>query len=212
MEKWNMQVAIGELYKMFFFLNEKLYGNELPEPTLTIQSRGKHNALGWCTVNPIWVDKEQKDTRYEINICAEYANMEVIQIAEIILHEMAHLYGDIHEIKTTSRGGNFHNKEYKKLAEAHGLVVSKSKNNGFSETELNDTSKTLIAEANFSQESFKLARLDDEGKLNKKKGSIKHTCPNCGGKARTTKEMNLICKDCQTEMVIEEDTEQPEGD
>lgn len=202
---WNMCKAIGELYKIFHFLNQSLFVNELPEPTITIQSKGKRNALGWCSKNPIWTDNEQKDTRYEINICAENANMEVNDIVEIILHEMAHLYGDIHDIKTTSRNGNFHNKKYKNLAERFGLTVIKTQKYGYSETHLSQTTLKLVQEAEFDQEAFLLYRIDDEGQISKKKGSIKHTCPDCGNMARTTKEMRLICGDCDSEMETDED-------
>jgi hypothetical protein len=172
-----MEKSICELHKIFHLLNKEIFSNELPEPAITIQNRGKRNALGWCSINPIWVDNEDKGQKHEINICAENANISVIQIAEIMLHEMAHYYGDLHEIKTTSRNGNFHNKKYKELAEKFGLLVTKTKKYGYSETKLGENTLNLINQANFDQEAFLLRRIDDEGQINKKKGSIKYTCP-----------------------------------
>lgn len=205
---WNMQKPIAELYRIFHFLNESIFNNELPEPAITIQSKGKRNALGWCSQILIWLDKEETDKRHEINICAENANLKVMNILEIMLHEMVHYYGDLHEIKTTSRNGNFHNRKYKDLAEKFGLIVTKTQKYGFSETKLNSKILQMAKEKNFDQEAFLMYRINDEGMINKKKGSIKHTCPNCENVARTTKEMVLICGKCNMQM----DTEDPDDD
>jgi ribosomal protein S27AE len=197
---WNMLKLISELHSIFHFLNEEIFKNELPEPAITIQSRGKRNALGWCSQNPIWLDNDEKDKRHEINICAENANMKVMDVLEIMLHEMVHYYGDLHEIKTTSRNGNFHNKKYKELAEKFGLLVIKTQKYGYSETKLNDKTLQLVKDKNFNKEAFLMYRTNDEGMISKKKGSIKHTCPDCGNVARSTKEMVLICGKCNSQM------------
>jgi hypothetical protein len=202
---WNFKMAIDELHKIFTFLNLEIFNNILPEPAITIQSKGKRNALGWCSKNPIWVDSENKEQKYEINICAENANMKTTDIVEVMLHEMVHLYGDIHEIKTTSRNGSFHNKNYRDLALQFGLNVAKTKQYGYSETMLCEETIILVNNANFNQDAFILARINDEGNISKKKGSIKHVCPDCGNKARTTKEIPLICGKCMEQMDMEVD-------
>jgi hypothetical protein len=197
------KMAIDELHKIFTFLNKEILENQLPEPAITIQSRGKRNALGWCSNVPIWVDSESKEQKYEINICAENANMKIEDIVEIMLHEMVHLFADIHEIKTTSRNGGFHNKNYRDLAIRFGLNVTKTKQYGYSETNLKEETLKLIEDAKFSQDAFMLSRINDEGQMSKKKGSIKHICPECGNKARTTKEIPLICGKCMEQMDME---------
>lgn len=197
---WSFQQSISELHKIFHFLNDKVFQNELPLPTVTIQSRGKRNALGWCSQNPIWLNKEETDKRHEINICAENANMKVIDILEIMLHEMCHYYADLHEIKTTSRGGTFHNKKFKEIAEKFGLIVTKTQKYGYADTKLSNDMMQLAQDNKFDQEAFQLYRINDEGLISKKRGSIKHTCPDCNAVARSTKEMVLICGKCNSEM------------
>lgn len=197
---WSFQQSIAELHKIFHFLNKEVFSNELPEPAITIQSRGKRNALGWCSQVPIWLNQEETDKRHEINICAENANMKVIDILEIMLHEMVHYYADLHEIKTTSRNGTFHNKKFKEIAEKYGLIVVKTQKYGYSDTKLNSNMMQLAESNNFDQEAFQLYRINDEGLVSKKRGSIKHTCPDCGAMARSTKEILLICGKCNSEM------------
>jgi len=197
---WNFIQPIEELHNIFNYLNKEIFASYLPLPSITIQSRGKRNALGWCSNVPIWLDNDNKDTRHEINICAENSNMLVVDIVEIMLHEMVHYYADLQGIKTTSRNGTFHNKNYKQYAEKFGLIVTKTEKYGYAETKLNDATLNKVKDLNFKQEVFLLYRINDEGKVSKKKGSIKHTCPDCGNVARSTKEMKLICGNCETEM------------
>lgn len=198
---WNFMESVKELHNIFNSLNKEIFNNELPLPAITIQSKGKRNAIGWCSQLPIWInDKEEIENRHEINICAEYANTPVLVMAEIMLHEMIHYYADLHEIKTTSRNGSFHNKKYRDLGLRFGLIVSKTEKYGWAETKLNDETLNLVKEMNFNQGAFLMYRIDDTGKVSKKKGSIKHTCLSCGNVARSTKEMKLICGNCEEEM------------
>jgi hypothetical protein len=206
-----LKPIIDTLELCFDKLNEAKFNNELPQAVITIQAKGKRNAMGWCSINPIWHDTEKKDERREINICAEYANIKVLDIAEIMLHEMVHYYADLKGIKTTSRGGTFHNKKYKQYADQYGLEVEHDKKYGYAFTKLKKETAELVEKMNFSQDAFMLSRANDGGKLNKKKGSIKHTCPTCGNTARTTKDIPLICGDCKVEM-LSDDGEDDESD
>jgi hypothetical protein len=203
----SLKDAIDELHTIFHSLNEHKFNKELPEPAITIQMRGKRNALGWCSIEPIWTNEDESDKRREINICAENANLSIIQIVEIMLHEMVHYYCDLQGIKTTSRNGTFHNKHYKEYAERFGLKVEKTDKYGYADTKLNSDTLNLVKELNFNQEAFTLYRFTD-GKVNKKKGSIKHICPLCHCVARTTKEIPLICGSCEADMEIENEDDE----
>src|SRR5438132_560721 len=79
--------AIIELERIFTEL-APLFGRDLPLPVITIQSKGRRNALGWH-----WKDKWQNGTPgklTEINISAEHLDRPAEDIAETMLHEMVH--------------------------------------------------------------------------------------------------------------------------
>ena len=65
----NLAIVIKELHKAFDCLNKEFYKGELPEVIITIQSKGKRNALGWLTVGKVWDDGTQ--SKHEINKSAE---------------------------------------------------------------------------------------------------------------------------------------------
>lgn len=49
-------------------------------------------------------------------------------------HEMVHLYCREHGIKEVSRGGSYHNKRFKEIAEAHGLTCVQCGRHGWNTT------------------------------------------------------------------------------
>lgn len=51
-----------------------------------------------------------------------------------MLHEMVHLYCREHGIKEVSRGGSYHNKRFKEIAEAHGLTCVQCGSHGWNTT------------------------------------------------------------------------------
>ena len=55
-----------------------------------------------------------------------------------MLHEMAHLYNLIHEIKDVSNNGYYHNKKFKATAEAHGLHIEHHGTYGWTVTTLTE--------------------------------------------------------------------------
>jgi len=61
-----------------------------------------------------------------------------------LLHEAAHGLAFAREVKDTSRGGSYHNKQYKKLAEELLLTVERGKH-GYHVTESNDGVRTRYA-------------------------------------------------------------------
>ncbi|MBT2724519.1 SprT-like domain-containing protein [Bacillus sp. ISL-46] len=101
----NIQKAIDELHIAFQKLNEEFFKGELPEPAITIQSGGKRKSMGWCSTNEVWRDKEGKNKRYELNIGAEYLDIEFMETMDTMLHEMVHLYNAINGVQDCSRNG-----------------------------------------------------------------------------------------------------------
>lgn len=202
--KPNIKLAINELHRAFHELNNKYYFGKLPEPAILIQNAGnRKNVLGWCTVNPIWEDTAGAK-KYEINLVAEYLNRGTHAVMTTLLHEMVHLYCRENDIKEVSRGGAYHNKTFKEIAESHGLVIeSKDDKIGWSHSKLNSEAYFFIDRLEIKPEAFTLARkftLDKDGKPKKKKtNSYKYACCGCGTSVRATKQVKIACADDECE-------------
>ncbi|MBQ8132964.1 MAG: SprT-like domain-containing protein [Clostridia bacterium] len=223
MNEQSLKPIIEKLEDLFVKFNDKFYGGQLQKPIITVSPDITKGAYGWCTSWKAWTDKEQKtldelaalsaeevealkkdDGFYEINLCAEYLSRPFEQIAETLLHEMVHLYNLQEDVQDTSRGGTYHNKKYKDAAEAHGLTVEKDKKYGWNKTKLNDDAKAYVD--SLQDKKFQLYRKIIpvvSGTKKSKQSSRKYVCPGCGCIIRATKEVHVVCGDC--EMVFEEE-------
>ena len=211
----NIKLLINELYKAFHSFNKEFYNNELPEPSILIQNRGnKKNVMGWCTVKKVWNDSTLNEKKYEIAIISEYLYRGALPTLSTLLHEMVHLHNLENGIKDVSRNGSYHNKKFKEIAEAHGLIIEHDKKIGWSPTKLENNTINFIKKLQLKEEAFTLVRLDptmqqdDElegGEEEPKKTSTrKYVCPGCGVIVRATKEVNIICSDCNQSFELEE--------
>lgn len=216
-QKINIKIAIQELHKAFAYLNRDLYRSELPEPAITIQSRGNNqNTLAWFTVGKVWVNDLSHEERCEINIAAEGLNRGLYPVMTSLLHEMTHYYNYLHGIQDVSRGKTYHNKKFKKTAEEHGLIIEREhKDLGWSQCSLSKATLNLINSYDIIPEAFAFGRRefiessDEEGeedKPKKKKSSTrKYVCPCCNTSIRATKEVNILCGDCNVKMILQEE-------
>lgn len=215
----NIKVATDELHKAFALLNQTFFDNELPEPAITIQTSGKRLAMGWCTTREIWHDKEGKIKKYELNISAEYLNIDFLETMDTIMHEMVHLYNLVNGIQDCSRGGTYHNKKFKAESERRGFYFPNPPHPvyGWSFSRLTDETKEIISKLGINEDAFKIARNkellvtnedNDEGKANgtkkgrRKSNSYKWICESCGLIVRSTKEnVRIMCGDCRILLV-----------
>lgn len=199
----NIKLAIVELHKAFNQFNECLFNNNIPEPAILIQNQGnRKNILGWCTQKEIWNDEEEQKNKYEINICAEYLNRNVDEILETLLHEMVHLNNIVQGIKDTSRSGSYHNKNYKEQAEKYGLEVEFDNKSGWCITSLQDKTKQLISEFGIDNNAFRMVRQFEQRSGGEKNSSIrKYVCTECEVSVKATKEVNIVCGDCEVKML-----------
>jgi hypothetical protein len=110
---------------------------------------------------------------------------------------------------------------FKKIAESHGLLCIKDDKIGYSLTEYKPETLLLPIFKDIDKSCFNYYRINVDQHSNNgnnkvgnsptsgttsKKGnshSIKHTCPQCGNSARTTKPFNLICGNCHVLMDME---------
>lgn len=219
--------VIDNLESLFSKFNRRYFNNELLTPVITVSPDTTSGAYGWCTSWKAWQSKSEKSEKkstvniadithenlnekkdepgfYEINICAEYLSRPFIDICETMLHEMIHLLNLQNNVQDTSRSGKYHNKKYKEVAEQHGLICEKTEKYGFADTKLTDSTKYWIEQSCQDENCFNLYR-SKMAKLNipKKQSTRKYVCPCCGTIVRATKEVRIICADCDVELELE---------
>ena len=205
----------GSLEKLFRMLNQDFFGNELEEPVITVQSTPK--AYGHYSVAPIWSVKGET-LKHEINIGAGTLDRPIECTCATLLHEMVHMYnGTVLHAQDTSRQGQYHNKQFRETAEAHGLICHKTDKYGWSDTssEISDKLIEWIIDNNISEikinrnEGYsirvaggKTAAQTRATPVDKPKGnSRRYHCPKCGTIIRATRAVNVGCWDCMVQMV-----------
>lgn len=203
-----LKTTISQLEDLFEVMNEVFFENELASPVVTISPDTTKGAFGWCTSYKAWANKDSGEGYYEINICAEHLARTIEEVAETMLHEMVHLYNLQNGVKDTSRSGTYHNNKYKEAAEAHGLTVEKDEKYGWCKTALNSEAKEEVetfAEM-INKHSFDMFRQPEtkSTKTGGKSSSRKYVCPVCGTIIRATKEVKVICSDCDVMFELQE--------
>ena len=211
-----IQSAIDELSRMFKFLNAHYFGGILERPVITILTDITTGAYGWISVHKVWSSKDNAWFR-EINLCAEYLTRPVELVITTLQHEMCHLYNLQRGVQDTSRSGTYHNQEFKKVAEARGILVEKSPQSGWCITTPSPEFSALVKK-HCRAGCFKLERIktyrdgtpktttvgpDGREKTisRTKQSSRKYICPACAMAVRATKEVNLICGDCRIPLI-----------
>ena len=170
----------------------------MTRPAITVSLDGGRGAYGWCSIHEIW--NAENELYREINLCAEYLDRPITEIAATLLHEMSHLYNLQHGIQDVSNNGYYHNMKFKATAEAHGLHIEKHPKYGWTVTTLTPEAETWIISA-LGDTGIHASRLQATGisKGGRKKSinrSIKYICPCCGTIIRATREVNVTCADC----------------
>ena len=197
--------ATAFLENAYVALNNKFFGGQLPPVIITIQSSPR--AYGhYTTWENTWVGEGQGF--HEINIGAETLDRDASEVLATLSHEMCHHYCAVNNIKDTSRGGTYHNKTFKEVAEGTGaILVDYDPRIGYSPTRPTDALIAFIEEqgwtgVNLSRQSI-LGLPGGKGR-GRSNGVRKYVCPECGCSVRATKAVNIGCLDCGTVMELEE--------
>ena len=188
---------IDKLYEMFTQLNDRFFGGSLLRPVITIQtSTRKVECYGWFTPYEAW--KRGENDHAELNIVAEILHKTFLEICTILMHEMTHYYCYRNEIKDTSRGGAYHNKLFRKYAEASGLICKKTEKYGHGITILSEGAEKWIND-NMDGSWYDLYRIQ-KTKNTKTNKNIKYQCPICKASCWVTKKVSFACKLCGVDL------------
>ena len=204
----------GYLNKIFDLLNERFFENALARPTITIQSTPK--AYGHFSLQAdTWVSTI--GATHEINIGAGTLARPIELVVATLLHEMVHYYNCVNGVQDCSRGNTYHNKVFKKEAEARGLIVERSDKYGWSKTSPSDTLLEFVLDNDLTdillnRNEFTSFQIPGTGTHNggldltintkKKSSTRKYVCPCCGMSVRATREVHIACMDCGEQMIV----------
>lgn len=197
MEPMRLSEIVGKLEALFDLLNGIYFEGKLIRPVITVQSTPKF--YGHCTTKQIW--KSDTEALYEINIGAEHINRPKENIAATMCHEMVHLYCLANDIRDTCQNGRYHNKTFKKEAEARDLHIEYDRANGYTHT-----TPTEVFAQKLTDNGFDLSVPFARHSLTKQKSSgdrekpHKYVCPECGQTVRSTQELHISCSLCEVNM------------
>jgi hypothetical protein len=188
----------------FDILNAELFDGELSRSVITISPTP--GAYGHFTPWKSWQgDDDQKF--YEINLAAENIDRPIVETMATLVHEMVHQWCHEHKIKDTSRGATYHNKAFKAEAERRGLAISYERRIGWSVTKPGERLIEMEENGFFSdcdKELHRLGSFRDEIRPKSASSTRKYVCPCCGMSVRATKEVYVICGECQETMEVDE--------
>ncbi len=209
----NYQRVTQYLVKVFKAVNEEYFDNALEVPTITIQSTV--GAYGHVSVNKVWHNNEV--ATHELNLSADYLNRNIEEVVATLIHEACHLYAIQNDIKDTSNNGVYHNKRFKDLAEERGLSISRHERYGWTITE--PTEETIDFCIKYDLEDIQIVRQSESNfnglggdksgngtqlppRTKKPSSTRKYICPCCGNSFRATKNINVLCIDCNEQFII----------
>ena len=205
--------AAGTLEKYFRALNTRFFEGSLPECIITLKATP--TAYGHISCGKVWQAGET--ARHEINISTLYLDRPVEETVSTLLHEMCHLYCSVNNIKDTSGSSHaYHNKNFKAVAETHGLQIEHHQKYGWTVT-----SPSLDLLDFIEQQGWQSIQMCEGGAYamvgrgpsggsaaggmvkppKKPTHSRKYVCPCCGTIVRATKAVNVMCGDCMETMV-----------
>jgi hypothetical protein len=205
----------------FDVLNKVYFNNELPPIVICIMSSKR--TYGHYTVNKEW--RVEADRLHEINISAEHLDRPIENVMATLCHEMVHYYCALNGIADTSQGGRYHNKNFKREAEARGLIISQAPYIGWSVTQPSlefievIRSNGIEKPLDINRDGYAGLMIgrggdgDSDGNGNtvlgpdglpiakKKTSTRKYICPKCKNSFRATKDIRVMCLDCNEQFV-----------
>lgn len=205
-----MSRLTGCLEKCFRLVNADLFDNKLPTPMITCVPTSR--AYAHITVYPVWDTK--RGNKYELNISSAYLTTRPLEeVVASMIHEACHLLNIVHGVQDTSNNGVYHNKQFKRTAEEHGLSVTRSDKYGWSHTAPGDPVLQFVLDHMDELREIEMNRSIPQCQMVSigthssnggmvvtptvtKGHSRKWVCPQCGTIIRSNKPVCVICADC----------------
>lgn len=184
-----------ELTRIFDRFNHHFWNDELPDVMITFTpTKGAH---GHMTNAPVWIS-DTAEYKYELNISAYTINRSPQEICETLLHEQCHLYCRINNIEETSNNHRYHNKKFKQIAEAHGLVCENMGYHGWTKTSLSDEALKYFKRLNIKQFAYHYRKpVPVKGTLSR------YQCPKCKKTtAWLSSEQYILCGFCNEPLIF----------
>lgn len=153
--------------------------------------------------------EEDQDTHHEIFVAGEIVN-DPERVLGTLLHEAAHALAHLRGIKDTSRGGRYHNAEYRTLAAEMGLDAAQVGTIGWSDTSLTDDTRaayrvSLERLATITVTRRAESRREATGRKSNNNG-VAASCPTCGRKIRMSRSVNeagpIVCWPCLEAVLV----------
>lgn len=207
MDQLSIVELVKALEKSFDHCNTAYFGGLVDRPVITIAQGAKARAYGWVSVKPVWHEIEGEKQAHELNISSEYLKREFSEIVTTLMHEIVHLENIRNGVQDVARGGSRHNKKFSDCADAHGMEGYKGDDYskvGYRARLTEQTKSDLLPALDFLQKEITLCR-DEAGEKRKKASKVlKYSCPVCGSSCRATKEISIMCMDCDEPMILED--------
>lgn len=196
----NYQRVSNYLVKVFKAVNEEYFDNELEIPTITIQSTV--GAYGHVSVSKLWTNGET--ATHELNLSADYLNRPIENVVATLIHEGCHLYAMQKNIKDTSNRG-LHIERHPR----YGWTLTEPTEETIDFCINHDFEDILIFRKSFGSIAPVGGEKNGNGaeapkKIKKPSSTRKYICPCCGNSFRATKNINVLCMDCNEQFVLAE--------
>lgn len=207
----NWQTPTAETYdaldRAFNHFNKTLFEDRLPPVLFTLRASRKAYGYFWAEQ---FAHREDGDATHEIALNPATMDRTLEAVLSTLVHEMTHL--EQQEFGKPGKKGH-HNRAWVQLMLNVGLIPSNTGEPGGKQTGRQMThyvepdgafekSCAELKDTGFDLPYFTKAR---EAVAKKKDTSkVKHTCPACDFKAWAKQGANLICGDCNEQLIGEE--------
>ncbi len=205
-----MSVSLKE-YSVFDeayeFLNEKLFGNNLPDVLITLNR--KKNARGYFSFERIVSRDNPKLLISEIGMNPDYfQERSDLDILSTLCHEACHVFQFY--LGNRPEKPKYHDREFSEIMEKIGLFTSSTGEEGGRRQGVK-ISHYIIPDGKFEKcciEFLKnhklnwqnLSVLEKEKKTRERKSKLKYVCPDCERSVSSKDEIKVMCMSCNQEM------------
>lgn len=183
-----------QLEKMFTVFNKEFFDDVLEMPLFRIQAKCSYDG----SFNPDAVIDQGTKYAHEIIIPIERLNERIDSLAACLLHNMIHYFAFIKDYKVSSNNDFYHNKNFKEMAEYCFLETEYEESKGWI-TNTSDKFAKACEKYGFKK-TWRNRYVKENGF--RPSSTRKYICPCCGNSFRATKNINVMCIDCNEQFIL----------